>query len=151
MLEIRAARVEDYEAWRPLWDSYLEFYETTLSDEVTLNTWKRIVSTNRSPGGVQGFIAESSGVVVGFAHCFLRPTTWHKVGYVYLEDLFVAPLARGGGIGRALMEACANYARSIGAERLYWLTQEKNEKARELYDSFNRKGRSEFIHYEYLL
>ena len=154
MITVRELEPEDYDLWRDLWDQYLRFYETSLSEAVTLSTWWKI--HNRG-GSVKGFLAQSSqssqspGVVVGIAHCFLRPSTWHEVGYLYLEDLFVAPSARGEGVGRALLDTVVEYARSLGAERVYWLTKEDNQVARALYDSFNGSGRSEFIHYEYLL
>ena len=154
MISVRELELEDYDLWRDLWDQYLLFYETSLSEAVTLSTWRKI--HNRG-GSVKGFLAQSSqssqspGVVVGIAHCFLRQSTWHEVGYLYLEDLFVAPSARGEGVGRALLDTVVEYARSLGAERVYWLTKEDNQVARALYDSFNGGGRSEFIHYEYLL
>jgi ribosomal protein S18 acetylase RimI-like enzyme len=154
VISVRELELEDYDLWRDLWDQYLLFYETSLSEAVTLSTWRKI--HNRG-GSVKGFLAQSSqssqspGVVVGIAHCFLRQSTWHEVGYLYLEDLFVAPSARGEGVGRALLDTVVEYARSIGAERVYWLTKEDNQVARALYDSFNGGGRSEFIHYEYLL
>jgi len=154
VISVRELELEDYDLWRDLWDQYLLFYETSLSEAVTLSTWRKI--HNRG-GSVKGFLAQSSqssqspGVVVGIAHCFLRQSTWHEVGYLYLEDLFVAPSARGEGVGRALLDTVVEYARSLGAERVYWLTKEDNQVARALYDSFNGGGRSEFIHYEYLL
>jgi GNAT superfamily N-acetyltransferase len=148
MVTIREVTLNDYEAWRDLWDQYLLFYETSLTEEVTLSTWRAI---NDRGNQVKGFLAESQGVVIGLAHCFLRPSTWHNVGYIYLEDLFVAPITRGAGVGRKLMEGVVAYAQSLGAERVYWLTKENNSTARTLYDSFNGVGRSEFIHYEYPL
>jgi GNAT superfamily N-acetyltransferase len=148
MVTIRDVRLDDYDAWRDLWDQYLLFYQTSLTEEVTLSTFRAL---NDRSNQVKGFLAESQGVIVGLAHCFLRPSTWHKVGYIYLEDLFVAPIARGEGVGRKLMESVVEYAKSLGAERVYWLTKENNSTARALYDSFNGVGRSEFIHYEYPL
>jgi GNAT superfamily N-acetyltransferase len=54
----------------------------------------------------------------------------------YLEDLFVDPAARGGGVGRALIEDLIALARGQGWQRLYWNTDTSNETARRLYDSF---------------
>ena len=34
---------DDEDAWLPLWRGYLDFYETSVSDEVTDATWRRIV------------------------------------------------------------------------------------------------------------
>jgi ribosomal protein S18 acetylase RimI-like enzyme len=46
----------------------------------------------------------------------------------------VAPEARGGGVGRALIEAVYARADAAGAARVYWLTHETNAPARKLYD-----------------
>ena len=54
--------------------------------------------------------------------------------YCYLEDLFVAEIARGRGLGRALIEAVYDKAEAAGASRVYWLTQSDNAQARALYD-----------------
>jgi GNAT superfamily N-acetyltransferase len=74
---------------------------------------------------------------------------WSRVPTCYLQDLFVDPVARGGGYGRALIEAVADAARERGADRLYWLTQETNDTARRLYDRLARY--SGFIVYRYPL
>ena len=67
----------------------------------------------------------------------------------YLQDLFVDPATRGKGAGRALIEAVATKAREHGADRLYWLTQDHNAEARQLYDRL-AKTRG-FIKYDYPL
>ena len=43
--------------------------------------------------------------------------------------------ARGKGLGRALIEAVYDKARSASASRVYWLTQSNNTQARALYDA----------------
>ena len=55
--------------------------------------------------------------------------------YCYLQDLFVAPEARGHGLGRALIEAVYREAKAAGASRVHWLTHETNATARALYDT----------------
>jgi ribosomal protein S18 acetylase RimI-like enzyme len=79
-------------------------------------------------------------------HWFAHPATWSKTGYTYLEDLYVDPSARGGGVGRALIAHVADAARADGSDKLYWLTAETNATARALYDRVAE--RSGFIHYQ---
>ena len=65
----------------------------------------------------------------------------------YLQDLFTAPEARGKGVARALIEAIAVEARTHGAARYYWLTQDHNATARALYDRVARHNG--FLRYDY--
>jgi GNAT superfamily N-acetyltransferase len=75
------------------------------------------------------------GALLGFAIHQHHPSTWVMGDDCYLEDLFVAPAARGRGVGRALIEDLQTLARSRGWHRLYWHTNEGNTTARRLYDS----------------
>src|SRR6266567_3308763 len=54
-----------------------------------------------------------------------------------LEDLFVAPEARGKGAADALIEAVAERARRHGAPVVTWLTAPDNHRAQAVY---NRVG-----------
>ena len=70
-------------------------------------------------------------------------------GVCYLQDLFVDPAARRGGVGRGLIEAVAAAARYRGCNRLYWTTKEDNATARSLYNRIARFNG--FIRYDYPL
>lgn len=72
--------------------------------------------------------------------------TWSATSYTYLEDLFVAPAARGGDLARRLIEATAAAARERGSDRLYWQTQQYNGAARSLYDTVGQL--TSFVVYE---
>ena len=74
------------------------------------------------------------GSLVGIALLVFHPSTWSATSYCYLEDLFVAPPARGQGVGRALIEAVYPAADERGATRTYWVTETGNAAARRLYD-----------------
>lgn len=130
-LSIRPARAGDEPAWRELWAGYCEFYGVDVAPDVTAATWERV--TGDSP--MSCLVAERGGRVVGFAHFLLHPSTWSRVDSCYLEDLFVAPDARRGGVARALVEALAELARERGWRHVYWHTQGDNHPARALYDS----------------
>lgn len=148
MLSLRALVNDDYQSWKRLWDGYLSFYQNELSDNITANTWREL---NDPKSLITGFVAEIDTKLCGIAHCFLRPSTWHPIGYLYLEDLYVDPEYRGAGVGKALLNQVAEYGREIGAERLYWIVKEDNAKARALYDFFVKGTATGFIQYEYLL
>ena len=54
-------------------------------------------------------------------------------GVAYLYAMWVAPDARGAGVGRALLDAVADWARDRGCDRLVLLVTESNERARRFY------------------
>jgi GNAT superfamily N-acetyltransferase len=67
-----------------------------------------------------GHVAEVDGNVVGCALWFLNFSTWRGVHGIYLEDLYVQPAHRGGGLGRALLAALAAVCVERGLARLEW-------------------------------
>jgi GNAT superfamily N-acetyltransferase len=141
-LTIRAIEEKDKNQWLNLWAGYLEFYKSTISTEQTELTWKRLINNELK---MFGFVAENEEGVIGFTHCLFRPSTWTETDYCYLEDLFVDPLIRGKGVGRALMDKVFELAREKKSKRVYWTTQEFNKTARVLYDSITPV--SEYVQY----
>lgn len=129
---IRPFAADDYPHWRPLWDGYLAFYEASLPEAVTATTWARLLDPAEP---VHGLGAWQGPLLVGLVHTVVHRATWTQTSYVYLEDLFTVPQARGRGVGRALIEAVYAQADAIGATRVYWLTHESNAVARRLYDA----------------
>lgn len=145
-ISVRPLKAEDKSRWLELWNGYLTFYETSLSNEQTELTWKRLMDSNY---GVFGLMAEKDGAMVGITHFMFRPSTWAPKDYCYLEDLFVDPTVRGSGAGRALISRVIELAKEHGAGRVYWTTKESNAQARILYDSFTKV--SEFVQYRFPL
>jgi GNAT superfamily N-acetyltransferase len=127
---IRPINQNDKSRWLQLFKDYIEFYESHLSDAQYELTWQRI----NSEYNMHGLVAEKDGQVVGLAHYIFRPDTWEIADFCYLEDLYVDPKVRGGGVGRALIKAVEQIATEKGSKRLYWTTAEDNEVARKLYD-----------------
>jgi GNAT superfamily N-acetyltransferase len=72
---------------------------------------------------------------VGFALLRYRWAIWTGAEDAWLEDLFVEEASRGHGVGRALVEASAERARTRGCCRLQLDTNETNERARRLYQA----------------
>ena len=91
-------------------------------------------------------LAEDAGEAIGFAFYFFSYSTWRGRRCLYLEDLFVAPDARGQGAARRLIEAVGAAADAAGASSVYWHTQEFNADARALYDTL--ASRTSFIVYQ---
>lgn len=143
-LEIVPLRPSHRARWDTLARAYKDFYQTVLSDAEYDRAWRRLLAGD----GIHGLGAEVDGRLVGLAHYLFHKSVWAET-VCYLQDLFVAPEARGRGAARALIEAIAVDARERGAARYYWQTRESNATARALYDRVARYHG--FIRYEYPL
>ncbi|KGM89844.1 Acetyltransferase [Roseovarius mucosus DSM 17069] len=131
-LEIRPIVPDDRPAWGDLWRAYLDFYETTLPETVYDTTFGRLLSPDHPDQN--GLIALLDGRAVGLVHYIYHAHNWRVEQVCYLQDLYAAPEARGIGIGRALIEAVYACADADGRPAVYWMTQEFNTTARQLYD-----------------
>lgn len=132
MTTVRPLARSDEAAWRALWRSYLEFYETVLPEDVYATSFARLVDP--AVTDYHGLLAEQHGRPVGLAHFLYHRHGWQVADVCYLQDLFVASDCRGGGVGRALIEAVYAAADAAGRPNVYWLTQTFNAPARRLYD-----------------
>jgi GNAT superfamily N-acetyltransferase len=141
---IRGLREGDWAQWEPLWAGYLAFYRAQVSEETTRSAFARLTGDGSGMFGLLAVNERDEGT--GLAHCVMHPTTWSREPSCYLEDLFVAPTARGTDLGRALLEQAKRLSVERGADRLYWHTQEYNGRARSLYDQVGRS--TSFVVYE---
>ncbi|MCL5775658.1 GNAT family N-acetyltransferase [Limibaculum sp. FT325] len=143
-LTIRPLAPSDEPEWRRLWTAYLDFYESKVGEDVYRTTFARLLGDD--PHDFHGLVAERDGRLVGLTHYLFHRHCWRVENVVYLQDLYVAPEARGTGAGRALIEAVYAAADAAGCPTVYWLTQDFNETARRLYDRVAKK--TPFIKYQ---
>lgn len=145
-LTVRPVEIEDFEAWKVLWDGYNAFYgrsgPTALPADITRTTWSRFFDAAEP---VHALVAEVDGQILGLAHYLFHRSTIQIGPSCYLQDLFTVEAARGKGVGRALIEAVYRCADVAGAKRVYWQTHETNITAMRLYDQLAE--RSGFIVY----
>lgn len=140
---VRRLRQDDEAAWRRLWTGYLEYYKTTVSEEVYATTFARLLSGK--DGEFCAFVACHGDQPIGLTHYLFHRHCWKIEPVCYLQDLFTDPAHRGRGIGRLLIEAVYHAADAEGAPAVYWLTQEFNYAGRALYDKVAEK--TPFIKY----
>ncbi|RRH76827.1 GNAT family N-acetyltransferase [Falsigemmobacter faecalis] len=131
-LVIRPPGEGDRQAWGRLYQGYADFYQVNQTEEMRDRVWSWIAEGR---AGQQARVADLDGQLVGFAHFrpFLRPLAASTGGY--LDDLFVDPELRGGGVGRALLLELAQIAAAEGWSVIRWITAAENVTARRLYDS----------------
>lgn len=77
----------------------------------------------------------------GLAVLRFRAAIWSQALECYLAELYVVPERRGQGLGRALMQAAIEHARSHGADRIELGTSDDDTVARRLYESLGFTNR----------
>ncbi len=83
---------------------------------------------------------DDDGPAAGVCQLRFRPSVWTSADDCWLEDLYVRPQARRGGLGQALIELAIERATARGCRRIELDTNEGNEAALALY---HRNGFSE--------
>ena len=86
------------------------------------------------------FIAELEGQIVGGAGIY--PTDGLDEKTCELVKMYLLPIARGKGVGRALMNKCIDFAKSEGYERIYLETMPELSNAIHLYEKMGFKNLS---------
>ena len=143
-ITIRPLELSDNAEWRRLWTLYLDFYETTVSEDVYRFTWQRLFESGEFEP--KGLLAIVDGQPVGLVHYLYHRSCWAIANNCYLQDLFAVPEVRGTGVGRALIESVHAAAARAGVSNVYWMTHETNTVGRRLYDRIAR--RTGFIEYD---
>jgi GNAT superfamily N-acetyltransferase len=79
-------------------------------------------------------LVEIDGEPMGFCLWFYTVSTFAGRAGIWVEDLYVAPIARGRGAGRALLQALARRCASENLGRLDWAVLDWNAPAIDFYD-----------------
>jgi GNAT superfamily N-acetyltransferase len=80
-------------------------------------------------------LAEWDGEPAGFAFYFFNYSTWLGKPGLYLEDLFVKPVFRGKGIGKALLAELARISIRENCYGMRWQVLDWNQPAIDFYES----------------
>jgi ribosomal protein S18 acetylase RimI-like enzyme len=116
--------------WNVLYAAYAEYYQVEQTQEMRDRSWGWIME-----GRINCLMAlDETGKPVGIAHIreFLRPLSSTVAGY--LDDLFVDPGQRGGGVVNLLFDAAKALGREKNWSVIRWITRDDNYRARSVYD-----------------
>jgi GNAT superfamily N-acetyltransferase len=91
----------------------------------------------------EAVIAETTEPL-GFALFFHNFSTWTGRRGLYLEDLYVTPVARGQGVGKALLAHLAGVALDRGCARFEWAVLDWNVDAIAFYRAVGAVGLDEW-------
>jgi L-amino acid N-acyltransferase YncA len=114
VVEVREARLEDWEEIRPFFEQIVAAGETYAYDSEMTDAQARDMWMVGPPG--ETFVAVDSGRVVGSANAYAnRPGPG---AHVASASFMVDPASAGRGIGRALGERVLEWARTQGYEAM---------------------------------
>jgi GNAT superfamily N-acetyltransferase len=133
-IQIRVATKEDCPRLLELINE-LAIYEKA-PEEVTV-TLKEFEDAGFGANPVwKAFVAETDGLVQGFALYYIRYSTW-KGCRLYLEDFLVTEEMRGKGIGKLLFDRIVQEAREKGFNGMTWQVLDWNEPAINFYNKYS--------------
>ena len=128
---IRPVAPGDCESWERLYVGYGAFYHSPTEGDIARPVWGWLLDPAHE---TEGLVASVDGVLVGLVHFreFARPLAGTRG--IYIDDLFVAPDARGSGAATALIGEVRSVAASRGADVVRWITAADNATAQRVYD-----------------
>jgi GNAT superfamily N-acetyltransferase len=136
---------EQFETLLPMIADYQRFYEVEAIDEERNRVFFGRFIDPSEDGILIGAWEEDR--LLGYACLYWHKSSLSAADTVLMNDLYVEADSRGRGVGRGLIEASAEIARSRGANALEWSTAPDNHTAQRLYDSTGA-ARSEWVEYE---
>lgn len=123
----------DYDQWLALWNGNNQGHS---NQAVTAETWNRLINPVYP---VHGLAARVDGRMAGLLHYILHPVTGHIQPVCYMQDVFIDPAYRRRGLARALIGRLAETGRAERWARIYWLAEQNNQAAQNLYKNIGVK------------
>jgi GNAT superfamily N-acetyltransferase len=130
---IEVVRTSDLDDLLPLMRGYCDFYGTSPTDQALLALSGSLLD-DPDHEGLQLIARDAGNEAVGFATIFWSWSTTRAARIGIMNDLFVAPAARGTGLADHLIAACAEQCAARGARRLEWQTALDNHRAQAVYE-----------------
>jgi ribosomal protein S18 acetylase RimI-like enzyme len=130
----------DLGALLPLVEAFQREAGYATGDAALRDTLARLLR-EESAGRV--LIAREGARAVGYAALCFGYSIEFRGRDAFVDELYVVPEARGGGLGRALLRALEAEARASGVHQLHLEVEQHNAAARRLYlaESFAANGR----------
>lgn len=129
-IEIRAAAEADAET---LFELILELATYERLRERVFGDAEVLRRTLFEQRAAEALLIEDGGEPIGYAIFYVTFSSFECRSGIWLEDVYVKPERRRGGIGRAVMEHLAALALERGHVRFEWCALDWNEPALEFY------------------
>ncbi len=113
--------------------AYCDFYSVTPTDRGLRVLMLGLLAAGGREG-LQLLARDPSGEPVGFATLLFTWSTTSAARAAVMNDLYIAPDARGRGLAEALIDRCQAESAHRGAAKLTWITRPDNHRAQAVYD-----------------
>jgi GNAT superfamily N-acetyltransferase len=143
-MTIIRATLEHLDLVVPLFDGYRQFYKAESDVDAAWRFLRERIELDESVI----FVAMLDSRAVGFTQLYPIFSSVSMMRKWLLNDLFVAPDARGTGAGGALLEHARQYAAETGAKGLMLQTAVDNVTAQRVYEAHGWQRDDEFYVYE---
>jgi GNAT superfamily N-acetyltransferase len=100
---------------------------------------------------IRVLLAEEEGRAIAYAIYLFTYSSFLARPTLYLEDLFVLPEHRRGGLGRRMFDRLLREARREKCGRMEWVVLDWNRPALNFYDKIGAKPLSDWITYRLTL
>ena len=148
---IKRAAVTDLDAVAPLFDAYRQFYGQRSDLAAARVFLGERLRRDESVIFLAMEDSESGNEALGFTQLYPSFSSVSVRRLWILNDLFVRPGIRRGGVGRRLLERAREWAIETDAKGLTLATAVNNDAARALYESCGWRRDTEFEHYVLLV
>lgn len=140
---VRRATLADLDPLAILFDGYRQFYR--MPSDVAKG--RAFLADRLHHGDSTIFVASIGADLVGFTQLYPTFASVSIGRALILNDLFVAPSARGHGVGRALIERAVEFGKLDGALYLELATEVTNRTAQRLYEATGWQREVDFYRY----
>jgi GNAT superfamily N-acetyltransferase len=140
-MNIREARPGDETAIHGLIQALADYERAPLE---VINTPQQLKIDLFDDKVCEAIVVENEEQIVGFALFYTSYSTW-KGRCLYLEDFYVLPEFRRGGIGGKLFREVVEIAKARGVKRMDWQVLDWNDPAIQFYKKHEAILESEWL------
>ncbi len=127
----------------PMFDAYRQFYRQTAN----LNAARQFIADRLAADESVIFLAVDEVMPLGFTQLYPTFSSISLQRLWILNDLFVLPIARGRGVGEALLKQAAILAQETKSRGLTLSTEVTNATAQRLYERCGWQRNDRFFQY----
>lgn len=145
---VRLATAADADLVAPMYDAFRQHHGRAPDTALARAFLRERIATRSA---MVLIAQEASGTAVGYVRLVAGYSSVQALPCYVLADLYVDPLSRRQGVGRALMRASEELARAAGAIRIELRARIAHAPARALYESLGWQRVEDLHHYVLLL